>query len=344
VVLERVLTQRRQLGDELPSHLGGERRGDADVVERPIVVVEAEQERADHRPGTLLVPAEAGDHAVGGARVLHLDHRALAGAIGRVEPLGHDPVEPGALEAMEPVLGESPVAGGRRQVHRRPRARQHLLEPLAPYRQRHVAQVLITQREQIPRHERGGRLRGQQLHPGLGGMDAQEQGLEVEPGRPDDDDLAVDDAALGQRGAQRGDQLGEVPVHRLLVTALQEDLVAVAEHQGPKAVPLRLELPSRPARQGVGGAGQHGRERRAERQAHDPILPRRLSAGDRHPLGPFPLDALRELHEVGQVAEETPDRARHAGSPRKSPLTRSRAGARDNARLDRARTGRPYPR
>src|SRR5262249_59908164 len=87
-----------------------ERGGHADVVQHTIVVIEAEQERADHRPRPLLVPAEAGDHAVGGTLVLHLDHRALAGAIGRVEALGHDAIEPGALEATEPVLRHRAIA------------------------------------------------------------------------------------------------------------------------------------------------------------------------------------------------------------------------------------------
>ena len=64
------------------------------------------------------------------------------------------------------------------------------------------------------------------------------------PSAPDDDDLAVDDAALGQRGGERGDELGEVAVHRLLVAALQQDLVAVAEDQRAEAVPLGLELPA----------------------------------------------------------------------------------------------------
>src|SRR5258708_12870677 len=69
------------------------------MVQRVIVIVEAEQERADHRAGALLVPAEAGDHAISRALVLHLDHRAFPGAIGRVETLCHDTIEPGALEA-----------------------------------------------------------------------------------------------------------------------------------------------------------------------------------------------------------------------------------------------------
>ena len=75
-------------------------------------------------------------------------------------------------------------------------------------------------------------------------MDAQEQRLEVESAGADDHDLAVDDTALGQRAGQRREQLGEISVHRLFVTTLQQDLVAVAEHEGSEAVPLRLELPA----------------------------------------------------------------------------------------------------
>src|SRR2546425_7492735 len=50
------------------SHRVGERCGDADVVQRARVVVEAQQERADHRAHSVPVPAEAGDHAVNSAR------------------------------------------------------------------------------------------------------------------------------------------------------------------------------------------------------------------------------------------------------------------------------------
>src|SRR5213592_4253324 len=103
-------------------------------------------------------------------------------------------------------------------------------------------------------------------------MDAEQQRLEVEPAGADDDDLTVDDAALGQRRGEGCDELGEVAIHRLLVAALQHDLVAVAKQQRPKAVPLGLELPAVAARQGVRGLGEHGRERRIEGQAHGPIL------------------------------------------------------------------------
>src|SRR5439155_101782 len=90
MALERVLSEGRQVGDELLANRVGERRGDADVVQRAILVVEAEQKRADHRAGAVLVPAEAGDHTVGGAR---------EGPRSRTKP---GPARPGALPAMRP--------------------------------------------------------------------------------------------------------------------------------------------------------------------------------------------------------------------------------------------------
>ena len=167
------------------------------MVQRALVVVETEQQRANHRAGAVLVPAKTGHHAIGRALVLHLDHRALAGAIGLVEPLGHHAVEPGSLEATEPVLGQRVIARGRRQVHGRGGACHHVLEALAALGERRLPQVFIAQREQVPRHERRRRLRGQQPDPRSGGMDAQQQRLEVEAAGADDDDLAVEDTPLG---------------------------------------------------------------------------------------------------------------------------------------------------
>ena len=75
-------------------------------------------------------------------------------------------------------------------------------------------------------------------------MNPQKQRLEVESLRTDDDDLAVDDTALRKCCQQRIDELGKVAVHRLLVAALQQNVVAIAEHQSAKAIPLRFELPA----------------------------------------------------------------------------------------------------
>ena len=146
------------------AHRGGERRGDADVVERALVVVEPEQERADHRSGAVLVPAKAGDDAVGRARVLDLDHRALAGRYGDVEALRHDAVEPGALEAAEPVLGERAIARRRREVDRRRGAgRAPSRAARGAPRERRLAQVLVAERQEVPGDERRRRLLRQEL-------------------------------------------------------------------------------------------------------------------------------------------------------------------------------------
>ena len=99
-------------------------------------------------------------------------------------------------------------------------------------------------------------------------MDAQQQRLEIESVRADDDDLAVDDAAFGKRSRQRRDELREVPIHRLLVAALQHDLIAISKNQRAKAIPLGFELPSIANGQRVGGGRQHGLEGRLKRETH----------------------------------------------------------------------------
>src|SRR5207249_6675678 len=135
---ERVRAQRGELLRQPPPRLRGERRGHADVVQRAQGVVEAEQKRADELARTVLVPAEAAHHAVRGAGMLDLDHRALARLVGRGLVLGDDAVEPGALEAVEPLLRDHAVAAAGREVHGTLRAlAEGGLQPLAalPLRQ-----------------------------------------------------------------------------------------------------------------------------------------------------------------------------------------------------------------
>ena len=114
VAVERAVAVGRELVDQLGSPRRGEAAGDPDVVQHAVVVVEAEQQRPD--PQAVLVRTGAGDHDVGGALVLHLQHRALALGVGAVERLGHDAVEPRALEALEPTRGESRLGGGRGEL------------------------------------------------------------------------------------------------------------------------------------------------------------------------------------------------------------------------------------
>jgi hypothetical protein len=108
---------RGQLVDELEAAGVGERRRHADVVQHPLVVVEAEQERPDLAP--VLVPPEATDSAVGGALVLHLGPAPLAFGVGAGEVFRDDAVEAGALEAREPVARHLGGLRRRREVNGR---------------------------------------------------------------------------------------------------------------------------------------------------------------------------------------------------------------------------------
>src|SRR5436190_19440231 len=105
MILERVLAEGFELFHEVMAHLHRERGRHADMLQRAVVVIQAEQKRSD---GVLaaLMPAKSGDHAVGGARVFDLEHRALARLIGGVSGFRHDAVEPGPFEAVEPVDSE----------------------------------------------------------------------------------------------------------------------------------------------------------------------------------------------------------------------------------------------
>src|SRR5262249_7214814 len=72
--------------------VAGYRRGEADVMQKAVVVIEPEQQRADHQ-FALIVP-EAADHAVRTAVVLDLLHSgAVARAVFQVRALGDDAIE-----------------------------------------------------------------------------------------------------------------------------------------------------------------------------------------------------------------------------------------------------------
>ena len=257
------------------------------MVELADVVVQPEQERSDERPGPVLVPAEAGHDAVGRALVLDLEHRPLARLVRGVEPLGDDPVEPGALEPVEPVGRLGPVAGRRGQVDRRLGRPEDRLEPGAPLSLLDRPEVLVPERQEVPRHEAGRRLGRQHPDPRFGRVDPEQERVEVErPVGPRDHDLAVEDAAFGERRAERLTELGEVAVERLEVPRLGEHLVAVAEDDRPEAVPLRLVQPALAVGQRAGGLRQHRLERGRDREAHPATIADRRPA--RRALGADP--------------------------------------------------------
>ena len=245
---QRVLAVRRQEGDELAALRVGEARGDADVLERRPRRRRA-RAAASRRALALaaLVPAKARDDAVALALVLHLEHDALVRLVDAGRRLGHHAVEPGALEAPEPVGGDararrSPASGGaaaaRRRAAPRARARRSRNGP--------AAQVPLALAEQIPEHDRRrespSRAAPRATPPGW--MRSWSASKSSPPSRA----ITISPSSTqrcGQLRQQRLAQLGEVAVERLLVAALEQELVAVAKHEHAKAVPLRLEDPAR---------------------------------------------------------------------------------------------------
>jgi len=103
-------------------------------------------------------------------------------------------------------------------VHRRHReTRERGFEARPPLALGRRPQVLVVEGEQVPGDVRGGRLRGQHLDPRRGRVDPEQECLEIEPSVACDHDLAIDDAAIRERGPQRRAELGEVAVEGLQV-------------------------------------------------------------------------------------------------------------------------------
>jgi hypothetical protein len=160
VAVEGVRPVRLDLGGQLRSPGDRERGGHAHVVQGAGVVVEPEEQGA--HPAAVLVPAEPGHDAVGGAVVLHLQHEALVLDVGQVDPLGDDPVEPGALEAGEPVGRHHRVGRHRRQVDRRAAAGQRLLQQSPALGEGTAPQVVGTEGEEVEGDEARRCLLGEQ--------------------------------------------------------------------------------------------------------------------------------------------------------------------------------------
>ncbi len=99
-------------------------------------------------------------------------------------------------------------------------------------------------------------------------MESHLQRLELQGFADRDDDLAVEHAALGELRLERIDQLGEIAIERLLIPALDEDLVAVTEEQRAKAVPLGLEDPAFAGWQLADTLGEHRKDWRIDSEVH----------------------------------------------------------------------------
>jgi hypothetical protein len=94
------------------------------------------------------------------------------------------PVEPGALEAGEPVGGHGRVGGRRGEVDGCRHPVQRLLEEPPPLDERTAAQVVVPEGEQVEGDEAGGGRLGQERDARRRRVDAVEQGVEVEAAGP----------------------------------------------------------------------------------------------------------------------------------------------------------------
>src|SRR5262245_49550246 len=97
--IECALAERLELACQRATYIHAECGRYTDVMQAAAIVVEPEQQRSDQRPASVLVPAETGNDAVGRARVLHFEHRALARLVRSVLRLRHHTIESCTLES-----------------------------------------------------------------------------------------------------------------------------------------------------------------------------------------------------------------------------------------------------
>ena len=238
----------------------GEAGAGAYMLEFACVVEEAEEKGAEEGVFAAFVPAEAGYDAVAIALVLDFEHGALVWFVGACGGLGHDTVEACAFEAAEPVFGLRAVGGRGSDVDWGFGAGEDLFEAGAAIGEGVGSEVFVFQGEEVEEDDGGWSLAGEEIDAAGCWVDALGEGVEVEAIGAGDDDLAVEDAAWRELGEERGAEFGEVAVEGLAVARLEEEVVAVAEDEGAKAVPFGLEEPVAFAGDGVHALGEHGED------------------------------------------------------------------------------------
>ena len=218
----------------------------------------------------VLVPAEPGHHAVGGALVLDLEHRPLAGLVRRRRAAWRSRRRARrprtARTSRRPCARSSGRRGqvdGRRRATRATASSRARRSPCGTARRSSSPSASRSQATKLA----GDSAASIRTRDSAGWMRSSSASKSSAPSLGDDD-LAVEHAALGQGRAERIGQLREVAVERLEVAGLGVDLVAVAEDERPEAVPLGLEQPAVVGRQRVDGLGEHRLDRRLDREVH----------------------------------------------------------------------------
>jgi hypothetical protein len=128
----------------------------------------------------------------------------------------------------------------------------------ASFFERGLAEIPIALAKQIEEDEGGGELPRKLVDARRRRVESELERFEVQSTGSHDHDLSIQHAALRNLRLQRLEQLGIIAGERLLVPALDEDLLAVAEHERAKTVPFRLENPAVAGRQLTHRLGEHG--------------------------------------------------------------------------------------
>ncbi len=232
------------------------------MLKRPFVIVQPEQQRPHEPVFSRLVPAKARDNTIGGARVLDLDHRALARLVHSVRRLDDDTIETGALKAREPIRRDRMIGRHRCEIDRRLDVSQEPLEAYAPLVLRLGAQVSPVDSNEIERHERRRRLPRQLRHARRRGVKAQLERIEIETVGCRDHDLTIDNAVIWQCCEKGGMQIRKVAIERARVAALDEHIGAAAKDDRAEAVPFGFVEQSIAGWQRVSELGEHRLDRR----------------------------------------------------------------------------------
>ncbi len=211
--------------------------------------------------------------------MLHLQHHALVRLIRPIHRLRHHPIESRALKPLEPIRRDASVPRRRSHMNRRSRPAQHLLQPPPPLRKRRLPQILLPHPKQIEKHHRSRTLLRQHLHPRSRRMNPQLQRIKIQPVLRRNHNLAIQHTALRQLRQQHLHHLRKIPIQRLPIPALHQNLVPIAKHNAPKPIPLRLKDPPVTRRNLRHPFRKHRQYRRTQRQAHSRIIsPLRLAS------------------------------------------------------------------
>src|SRR5262245_59450104 len=153
--------------------------------------------------------------------MLDLDHRALSRLVFPRLRFGDDAVQTGSFEARQPVERNGGIARHGREMDWRLCPIEQLFERSTARYLRRVDETSPTDCKHVESDERRRRFLSELRYSRRRWMQSQLEGVEVEPSRGRDHDLAVDHAVFRQTFDQYVVQVRKVAIERPRVAALQ---------------------------------------------------------------------------------------------------------------------------